>query len=255
MKTNLKKMDQLISRCYNNMIGADPDRSCWWDAFEVLKNIILKIQQEKPSIVLTVEALEEEIDYQLDIQGWLDDYLDELDMLGEYERLSDSCDALLELLQWPDYSDSDIRFLKSSALASLGLEMEAAEYCRKWLREEPDNPVAAAAGIYAYIKAGSLEEAEALVGQYLPDNMVCTDDNFVIMNAAAAFYEAKGDTAGKQALEQAMEKYDDDLEQAFLSDFDDMDEKWDMEDEDGLPFFDLQTGSAAGSLHDGHSIR
>lgn len=81
--------------------------------------------------------LDEETDYAYDIQGWLEDYLDDLDMRESKEKLLEVCDELIGMFRWEEEKPSDIRFLKSAALKSLGRAEEAAAFCKKWLAEEP----------------------------------------------------------------------------------------------------------------------
>ena len=69
--------------------------------------------------------LDEETDYAYDIQGWLEDYLDDLDMRESKEKLLEVCDELIGMFRWEEEKPSDIRFLKSAALKSLGRAEEA----------------------------------------------------------------------------------------------------------------------------------
>ena len=235
------KLNKLIEQCYDNMIGANPDDSCWWKAFDELKKIILKKRKEDPSFCRQIEMIDEETDYQCDIQGWLEDCLDELDMREEYEILLSICTDLLRLFEWPDYTDSDICFMKASSLRALGRVDEAVKFCCQWLAEESENPVAAASGIYSYIKADNFTEAEKLVEKFISDEDECDDENYVVFNAASKLYETKGDLERKQHFEDAMQNYDKALEEELLSDLNDIDDGWDDDwdddwDEDSLPF-------------------
>ncbi|MCI8789202.1 MAG: hypothetical protein HFH92_08860 [Lachnospiraceae bacterium] len=59
--------------------------------------------------------LDEETDYAYDIQGWLEDYLDDLDMRESKEKLLEVCDELIGMFRWEEEKPSDIRFLKNAA--------------------------------------------------------------------------------------------------------------------------------------------
>ena len=43
--------------------------------------------------------LDEETDYAYDIQGWLEDYLDDLDMRESKEKLLEVCDELIGMFR------------------------------------------------------------------------------------------------------------------------------------------------------------
>ncbi len=81
--------------------------------------------------------LDEETDYAYDIQGWLEDYLDDLDMRESKEELLEVCDELIGMFRWEEEKPSDIRFLKSAALKSLGRTEEAAAQSKKIGGEKP----------------------------------------------------------------------------------------------------------------------
>lgn len=233
-----RKFDTLTEKCYNNMVGSEKDGSCWQQAFELLKEIVREERQQDPSSMPQLEMVDDVTDYEHDVQGWLDDCLDGLDMRKDYETLLRMCDDLLEMFGWPEYSGSDIRFQRVSALGGLGRDKEAAEYCRKWIEKEPENVVASAAGVYALIRTGEYEEAEKLTARFIPDPSKCTEENDIMFTAASKLYETMGRKKEKRQLDKAMEEYEDRMEEEFLNmDMDDEDEysfgNW---DEDDLPF-------------------
>ena len=106
-KQRWKKFSKLTSKCYSNMIGANGDSACWTQAFELLKEIALEEKKENPHLQL--ETLDDITDYAYDIQGWLEDCMDEIDMSGNSEILLDMCNDLLNGLSIP------IRILNSES--------------------------------------------------------------------------------------------------------------------------------------------
>lgn len=98
------------------------------------------------------------------------------------------------------------------------------------MQKEPDNTVAAAAGIYAFIEAKEFDEAERLVDYFIPDRSKCTDENDIIFTAASKLYEAMGKKKEKSQINKAMKEYEEYLEQELDMDFDDEDEDpdWDL---------------------------
>ena len=222
--------DRLTEKCYDNLIASEKDGSCWQQAFELLKEIIREERQENPSGMSELELVDDATDYEHDVQGWLEDCLDEMDMRKDYETLLRMCDDLLKMFGWPEYSGSDIKFLKVSALGELGRNREAVEHCRKWIQKEPENVVASTAGVYAFIRTKEYEEAEKLAAGFILNPTECTEENELMFTAASKLYEAMGRKKEKQQTDRAIKEYEERLE-AELADFD-------MDDEDEYSFGD-----------------
>lgn len=226
-----KKFNSLTGKCYSNLIGVEKDAGCWEQAFDLLKEIVLEERQKDPGFGLELEQLEEATDYEYDIEGWLEDCLDEIDMREEKVLLLKMCDNLLDLFNWPEYTGSDLKFRKTTALCELGRVSEAAKYCREWMKKEPENLTAATAGVYAFIETEEFDAAEELVGRFIPDRSGCTEENDIMFTAASKLYETIGKNEEKQQMEDALEKYDQYLEK-YLTGSDEDDEDY----FDELPF-------------------
>lgn len=220
-----KKFENLTGKCYSNMIGTEKDGSCWQQAFELLKEAVLDERENDPDFAPELDLLDDATDYEYDILGWLEDCLDETDMKGEYETLLKMCDDLLKLFVWPEYSDSDLKFRKSSALSSLGRNKEAAEFCRKWIEKEPENMAAATAGVYALIGTREFDTAEELIKRFISEDSECSEDNDIMFTAASRFYEVIGNKKEKKRIDKEMKKYEECLEEYF-NDFDPDEEEW-----------------------------
>lgn len=224
-----KKFKKLTEKCYSHMIGAEKDGSCWMQAFALLKEIVLEERALHGDFAPQLEMLDDVTEYEYDIQGWLEDCMDELDMRGDHHRLLSMCDDLLELFDWPGYTGSDIRFLRASALGGLGRKEERAAYCRAWIEQEPENIVAAAAGVYAFMKTKEFEAAEKLVDRFIEDKSLCTEDNDIMFTAASRLYEAQGKRKEKRQVDKAMEAYEKEIQKYFAGedfDEDDFDDEW-----------------------------
>lgn len=227
-----KKFHKLTSKCYSNMIGSEMDGSCWLNAFELLKEIVQEERDKNPSFTPDLELLDEATDYKYDIQGWLEDCLDEIDIREEYETLLKMCDDLLHLFSFPEDTGSDIKFRKSSALNFLGRHKEAAKYCEKWIEKEPENIMAATAGVYAYINTKDFTVAEKLVDRFIFDKSICREDNDIMFTAASKLYGAMGKRKEKKQIDQAIIDFEEYLQDYFENpDYEDLDFG-----EYGLPF-------------------
>ena len=212
------------------MIGAEKDASCWTQAFERLKEIILEERKANPEFAPELEQIDDATDFALDIQDWLEDCLDEIDMREDYETLLAMCNDLLDLFSWPEYTDSDINFRKAIVLQNLGRTADAVTFCEQWLDKEPMNIVAATAKVYALLSAKEYNEAGKLVDRFIPDKSECDDDNEIMFAAASKLYEFTGNKKAKKEVDTAIDKYDKMLEEYFS------DPDYDFDDEDDLPF-------------------
>lgn len=226
------KFDKLTGKCYSNMIGAEMDGSCWQQAFELLKEIVHEERTENPSFAPKLEMIDDATDYEYDIQGWLEDCLDEIDMREEYALLLKMCDDLLTMFTWPEYTGSDIKFRKASVLGELDRKIEAAEFCKEWVQEEPENIVAATASVYAMMRIKEFVAAEELIERFIPDKTECMEENDIMFTAASILYEVTGNKTEKRKVDKALRGYEKYLKECFMSDDFDDDE---LEDE-WLPF-------------------
>lgn len=236
MNKKWKSFQKLTEKCYENIIGAEEDASCWQNGFELLKEIILEERKSDPQFAPELELLDDATDYRFDIEGWLEDCLDEMEMREDHAVLLRMCDDLLELFAWTEYTGSDLKFRKVSALIFLEKVQKAVEFCDKWIKKEPENIVAATAEVYAYMKNGEQNKARDLIEKFIPDGMICCDDNNIMFIAASRFYEQTGETEKQAKMEEALEAYDQALE-AYFSECANMDDDDDIfEDEEELPF-------------------
>ena len=102
------------------------------------------------------------------------------------------CNDLLGLFGWPEYSGSDIKFRKATVLRELGKTKEASEFCEKWMQKEPENVVAATAGVYAFIDTKEYDKAETLVDRFIMDKSKCFEENEIMFIAASKLYGVMG---------------------------------------------------------------
>ncbi|MDE6608035.1 MAG: hypothetical protein K2K54_09825 [Lachnospiraceae bacterium] len=232
-----KKWDEfqkLTEKCYACLAGIEQDRGCWQEAFAVLKEIITEVRSRRPEYFAELYQLDEETDYRYDVEGWLEGYLDEVDMQEEHEKTLEVCDELLGMFRWEEEKPSNIKFLKALALGNLGRNEGALQFCRQWMAEEPDNIMAVAANIYIDIKSHAYEDAEKLIKQHIQEETRCTEENDILFTAASAFYKASGNKEEQKRMERALQEYEDYLEK-YLTGMDEDDLLFDDDDEG--PFF------------------
>lgn len=229
------EFQKLTGKCYRYLAGAGEGGECWHKAYEVLKEIIADGRSNQPDYAAELYELDEDTGYVYDVEGWLEDYLDEIEMKEEYERILEVCDELLAMFRWEEDNASDIKFMKASALGSMGREADEAEFCRKWLRDEPDNIFAATASIYADIAVQDMEAAGRIISEYIPEGTSCTEENDIIFTAASSYYRKTGNKKEEKRMEKALDEYDKYLRE-FLTGGGDDEELEFMWDEEDLPF-------------------
>lgn len=226
-----KKFKSLTSQCYTNMVRSETDMSVWDETFSVLAEIVNEDRKTNSDFGKELYQLDEITDYQFDVSGWLDDYLDELDMYERYARLQTVCEQLIQMFRWEEESPSDLRFHIASAMSAQGRKEESLHYCESWRQEEPDNTVAAVSLIYAKIAVKDLKGAEDVVNEYISEDTSCTEENDIVFTAAECLYKANGNKKALKRISQAMKKYEKELEEYFQGWEDD---EFGMEEE--LPF-------------------
>lgn len=209
------------------------DYDCWDKAFEVLKDIVADGRNERADYASELYQLDEMTDYEYDVQGWLEDYLDELDIREEKGKILKVCDTLLDMFRWKEDNPSEIRFMKAMTLQGLGENAAAVDFCRHWLEEEPDNIVAVTANVYVYTANGDMKEAEELIQEHIKEDTQCTEENDILFTAAAAYYKVSGNKKAYKRMDDALEAYDKYMEELFLGDGED---EWFDWDDDDLPF-------------------
>lgn len=234
-KAMWKKYDKLTDKCYDNMIGVEPDGSCWEKAFDLLMEIVRTERKTNPGFASELSLLDDETDYEHDISGWLEDCLDEIDMREQHEVLLKMCETLLDLFSWPDNSGSDLKFRKSIVLRRLGRVDEGAKFCEQWLQKEPENIMAATSYVYVLIDIKKYERAEQLIHAFIPDFSQCSEENEIMFLAASRYYEVIGDKKKNKQLNKAMKEYDDYVDRTFLEWCEGKDGDFDWDDIE-LPF-------------------
>lgn len=228
-----KKFDQLTEKCYDDMAGIKENAGCWQQAFETLQEIVKNERANDKNFARELYLLDDMTDYVYDVGGWLEDYLDELDMREEYETLLQSCDWLLQNFDWTEGSATDICFAKSTTLAYLGKTQEADAFCEAWMKKEPDNPYAAAAGVYAKMGVRDFAAAEEIVEKRIGENTVCDEENDVIFIAAEQLYKRTENKKKLKWIQKKLEIYEENLKN-FMMGLDDEDD--DLYDDWDLPF-------------------
>lgn len=231
-----KEFEKLTGTCYVDLGMGTVNHEIWDRAFEILKEIVADEKIKQPESVAELYLLDETTDDQYDVQGWLEDYLDDLDMRENKDELLKVCDELLSMFCWEEDVPSDIKFLKSSALRSLGRKDEAAKFCEEWLEEEPDNLVAVAANVYAFLETRDMEKAEKLIKQHIHEDTECGEENDILFEVAVAYYKVAGNKKEMKRLDKAREEYFKSIAQLFREFGIDEDDEfiWDDEDEDSV---------------------
>lgn len=206
-KRNWRKFDKLAEECYANKIGTYNDWHCWIKAFHQLRESILEERQTDPGFAPDLHAADEAMDFEYDIQGWLNDCFETLAIKEEYELLLRMCDELLDIFGGEKGASSDVGSSKASALRALGRYDEAVQYCREWMTREPGNIMAASEVVRSLNDAGEYDEAKKLIVQHIPEGTECDSENIHMFFAALIFYRETGDDKALKKIEEAIDKH------------------------------------------------
>lgn len=220
------------------MISFDPNKDIWNQTFDVLVAAIENERETNPRFGREIDLVDDDLDYEMDVSGWLEDYTDELGMYHLHEKLYSVCDKLLALFEWKEASPANIKFQMAEALSGQGKDGEAADFCRKWMEEDKDGDeesaeVSELALIYALIHAGEYPEAREIVEKHLAGSEMCTEENERYWHAAGKLYAAMGDKKKAAWMKREEEKYEEMIFHQLADDF--YDEDFPLED-DELPF-------------------
>lgn len=216
MKGLWKKFDRLTSKCYTQLAGVDAGGDAggdvWDNAYEILVEIVHEGRSQNSDYAQELYLLDEGTDYEYDVCGWLEDYLDHLDMGKQYEKLRKVCGELIGLFRWTEEKPSDFHFYIASALRAEGKKEEALAYCEDWYKKDSDDVLGATSLIYSRTAVGDFKGAEQIVKQYISEDGACTDDNDIVYTAAELLYKVSGNKKAEKWVSQAMKKYEKELE-------------------------------------------
>lgn len=215
MNKSWKKFKDLTSKCYLSMIRPDIDMTVWDEAFQVLIEIVKTGREKDSRFAPEMYYLDEITDYQCAVEDWVEDYLREVDMREQYERLQQICEKLLELFEWKEESAVDLKFRIAAAMGAQGRHEEAVAFCEAWYEEDLNSILSATALIYARLGAADVKGAGAIVEKHLSEDAVCTEENDILCSAALLFYQVSGNSAREEKLRQEMQRYEKEVEESL----------------------------------------
>ncbi len=233
-----KRFSRFTEQGYHNMISGGKDNSVWHKAFNTLVKAIEEERSKNPDFGKELFQVDDETDFEYGVEDWLMDYLDELEMWKMNDKRYKVCEKIISLFAWEEQSPADYRFQMASALEAQGKEDEAVAFCEKWYEEEPEVQLSAVALIYAKVNANDYGGAEQLVEKYISKGEECTEDNELVYRAAVKLYEVKGDNKTAEQMKESLEKYEEEVEQELMEEFDGWDDNefGDMDDDE---FYDM----------------
>lgn len=211
----MEKFERLTSKCYTYLAGDVTNEDAWDKAYEVLVEIVREGRSQNSNYAKELYLLDDGTDYEYDVCGWLQDYLDYLDTGKQYEKIRRICGELISMFSWEEEKPSDFRFYIASSFGAEGKKKEALEFCEDWYKKESGNIMGATALIYARTGVGDFEGAEQIVRQYISEDGACTDENDIVYMAAELLYKVSGNKKAEKRVSQAMKKYEKEVEAYF----------------------------------------
>ncbi len=236
-----KRFSRFTEQGYCNMISGGKDNSVWHKAFHTLVKAIEEERSKNPDFGKELFQVDDETDFEYGVEDWLLDYLDELEMWKMNDKRYKVCEKIISLFAWEEQSPADYRFQMASALDAQGKVDEAVAFCEKWHEENPEEDLSTVALIYAKANAKDYDGAEQLVEKYIPKGEECTEDNELVYRAAVRLYEAKGDKKTAAQMKESLEKYEEEVDQELMEEFDGWDDNefGDMDEWDDDEFYDM----------------
>lgn len=229
-----KKFNKLTAECYNGMAFGKLDLNSWNEAFEALISAIQEERSNNKNFAPEWSNVDDETEYQFDVDGWMEDYLDELGMRKQHEKCIEVCRKVISLFRWKEEDPDVFNVQIASTLAAEGKNKEALEFSEAWYQENMDSIPAATAVIYARLGMKDIAGAEAVVRNYITDDTPCTEENDILFIAAQTLYQVSGNKKENKKITKKLDQYEKELEAEFM-DMGDEELDFEIDDED-LPF-------------------
>lgn len=220
MKKLWKRFDKLQEKCMENMAGINKEYDCWAKTFAVIKEIVLRGRAVNKNFARELYLLDEETDYEHEVEGWLEDYFGELEMLGMFELIIESCDWLIANFDWEEDSPTQFYFSKYTAMSEMGKLKEAEDFCMGWLEREPENLYAASACVLAKMENEDFASAEQILDRFLGEDEVCDEETDILFVTAARFYEVVGNQEKLKRVQEILQEYEENYENPFAEEDD-----------------------------------
>lgn len=226
-----KKYDKLTGECYTQFITGKQLFDCWNQTFDTLVQAIETERENNGKFAEYYYEIGEELDYEVDVDGWLEDYLDDLEVRGQQERVIEVCNKIISLFRWETGEQTDFRFRISTALSALNRKEEALQLCEDWYRDEKENIYAAVALTYAKIGMKDFEGAEKIITKYITEDTRCDEENETMFVAAETLYKLNKNKKAAKRIEEELERYENEVEEFLMG----IDNDFEFDEED-LPF-------------------
>lgn len=178
---------QDMKMCSGEMVLRD-----WNVAFDFLVDMTRSGRSRNPDFALTFAELNLTDGCDRELDSWLEAYLNELDVRGQYAQLQQVCETLLGLFDWKEDDLTDLRMRLVNALIIQEKQKEAVDICVRWYESEPDGQgkcMAAAFLIYAKIAARDLPGARMVADQYLSGDERGMEEDRVVFQAVSLLHE------------------------------------------------------------------
>ncbi len=110
------RFDQAAEACYEKLAQGERPPELWGEAFEVFCRTL---EGEKKSRRTTLEDLEDETEWNYGFSGFLEDYLDDLEMRKDYRTLLGVSEYLLKAFSWIHGDFLDLEEIRIRCLGQL----------------------------------------------------------------------------------------------------------------------------------------
>lgn len=216
MKKLWDLFDKASDKCYKEIMQGKLDVKTWKETYELLLEIIEKEALKHQKGSWEFYMLDDETDYEHDVEGWLEDYLDNLEEEEKHAEILQICEKILEMFDWKEVSSSDFKIRIVFSLIAQKKGEEALAFSKKWYDEDKDNQNAVQAYIRSKIEMKDMDGAKEILNKYIDENTECCEENELLFQVALLVFKLEKNKTMQRRIEKKIHDYEEKIDNELL---------------------------------------
>lgn len=216
MKKLWDLFDKASDKCYKEIMQGKLDDKVWKETYELLLEIIEKEASKHQKGSWEFYMLDDETDYEHDVEGWLEDYLDNLEEEEKHAEILQICEKILEMFDWKEVSSSDFKIRIVFSLIAQKKGEEALAFSKKWYDEDEDDQNAVQAYIRSKIEMKDMDGAKEILNKYIDENTECCEENELIFQVALLVFKLEKNKTMQRLIEKKIHDYEEKIDNELL---------------------------------------